>query len=137
MQTIPSYRQQRDIRVGFQRVCLRSHLTKNYVENGVHDDKLQKKDNERGEVKPEQGIASAERIIQSQRSKDKRAISAVCRKDAEGGCIPKEARHISQAAYVWVIYDGVGIVKVELIVKAIGVNSGYRQQYGSKQQNWS
>jgi hypothetical protein len=64
----------------------------------------------------------AKRIVQRQGGGDEGPVGPVGRQNAESGGIRKEARQVVQAAYRWIVYDGVGIVEVEGILKVVGIN---------------
>ena len=101
------------------------------AEEKEHQDQLHGEPEERGEVEKERHIPFPQAVIDGQRGRHDRAIHLACRVHAEVGRIGEKARHIAQIPDEAVLDDGMGIVKVESVLKVVGVG---RQDHQRKPQ---
>ena len=67
-------------------------------------------------------------IVDSQRSGGYRAVRLVLRQDTAGAAVFKKLRDIFNIPDIWITVDRVAVVKMETIVKMVGVNYGGSQQ---------
>jgi hypothetical protein len=93
-----------------------------------HTYTLNQEKEEGTEVKPEYVLVSPQGIVKSQGRGNKRTVTSVTGKRAECIAIGKKMRNLMQAADIGIVYNGMGIIKMEGILKMIGIGKPYSQK---------